>query len=324
MTASKSLPRHKPKVIFFGTPDFAVGTLQKILEAGYEVVGVVTAPDKPAGRGRKMKESEVKKFAKEHGLLVLQPVSLKSSEFLEQLRALKPDVGVVVAFRILPESVYTIPPLGTFNIHASLLPDYRGAAPIHHAIINGEKETGVTSFFINQKVDTGEMILQQSVPISEEETFGSLHDKLKEAGAELAVQTLDLIGRGEVKTIPQDPRKAIHKAPKLTSENTRIQWNKKGSDIYNFIRGLSPVPGAWTYYTTDGKNLKRMKIYQSTFQPEKHNFPVGSTLVYDKTFRIAVPDGFIIPLKIKPENKKEMSNNAFLNGLQNPKKLIFK
>ncbi|NPA42697.1 MAG: methionyl-tRNA formyltransferase [Chlorobi bacterium] len=311
------------RVVFFGTPDFAVETLRRISEAGHEVVAVVTAPDKPAGRGRKLKASPVKEYALSQGWPVLQPVNLKDPEFIRTLSELRPDAGVVVAFRILPESVYAIPRYGTFNVHASLLPDYRGAAPIHHALINGEEETGVTTFFLEKKVDTGDMILQKSVKIPPRATFGQMHDILKEEGARLAEQTLDLIARGEVRTVPQDHTKAVHPAPKLTKENTRIDWHKPGPEVERFILGLSPVPGAWTTWSAGGP-FKRAILYDAVFEPGAHTMVPGVAAVEDGTLKVAVPDGFIRVLRLKPQDRKEMDVRDFLNGLRDVKELVFK
>ncbi len=311
------------KIIFFGTPDFAVESLDKILQSGYEVAAVVTAPDKPAGRGRKLRESDVKKYAREKGLKIFQPEDLKDPSFIEALKNLNPDVGVVVAFRKIPKEVYGIPPLGTFNLHASLLPDYRGAAPINHVIINGEKKTGVTTFFINDLIDSGEIIDQEEVIIEEHETAGSLHDKLKDLGAEVVVKTLKKLSQGDIKTIQQDLSRFIHKAPKLNKENTRINWHENGEKIERFIRGLSPHPGAWTWYKVS-TDWKKMKIFLAEFHPEKHNFSPGKAVFFNKKLKIAVPDGWILPTRVKPESKKEMNIQDFINGIKSVGELIFK
>ncbi len=315
--------KRKLKILFFGTPDFAVESLKKIHEAGYEIVGVVTAPDKPAGRGKKIRQSDVKKYALENYLKILQPVNLKNTEFIEEIQKMKPDVAVVVAFRMLPEVVWKIPPLGTFNLHASLLPDYRGAAPIHHAIINGESQTGVTTFFINNKIDTGEIIEQKSMEISQSDTFGSMYEKLKKTGADLVLETLQKIESGQIKTYPQDHSKAIHPAPKLNKENTKIDWQKPAKKIYDFIRGLSPHPGAWTFYRIDNNPAKRMIIYQTDYEVKKHNLKPGETIIENQKIRIATPDGFILPVRLKPEGKKVMNVKDFLNGLRQEKNLQF-
>ena len=314
--------KNPPKILFFGTPDFAVETLKKILEKGYPVVAVVTSPDKPAGRGKKLRMPEVKRFALDKGLKVLQPANLKDPEFIEKLKSLSPDIAVVVAFRKLPREVWTIPPKGTFNVHASLLPDYRGAAPIHHAIINGEHKTGVTTFFINDKIDTGEILLQNEIPVADDDTFGSLYAKLKPAAAAIAIETIEKIEQNTIHPKAQDHSQAVHKAPKLTKENTRIDWKKSPREIYNFIRGLSPVPGAWTTYRHNGKE-KRMHIYRANYSEEKHDFEPGTAILEGKSLKIAVPGGYILPVELKPENKKSMSVKDFINGLQNYKELYF-
>ncbi len=313
----------KPKIVFFGTPDFAVESLKRILNEGYHVEAVVTAPDKPAGRGKKIKESEVKQFAKAQGLRILQPQNLKSPEFITTLKELAPDVGVIVAFRMLPEAVWSLPRYGTFNLHASLLPDYRGAAPIHHAIINGEKITGVTTFFIDNKIDTGAIIGQIPVRIGDEDNFGTLYEKLKNTGAGLVVDTLKNIEKGTVVTRPQDDSKALHPAPKLNKENTRIDWTQPANKIYNFIRGLSPYPGAWAKVELDGK-IKRIIIYKADFQIKKHEENPGKTLISGKNLLIAVSDGYILPLELKLEGKKQMPVKSFINGLKNIKSIHFK
>ncbi len=311
------------RVVFFGTPAFAVESLKAILKSNHEVVAVVTAPDKPAGRGKKIRESEVKKFAKQHGLPVFQPVNLKADEFAEQLQALNPDVGVVVAFRMLPRMVFEIPRLGTFNLHASLLPDYRGAAPINHVLINGETKTGATTFFIDDRIDTGSILMQESTDILPDDNVGSLHDRLMKKGAGLVVKTLDAIAENKIHPQPQDPSKAIHKAPKLTKENTRIDWSKSGQDIHNFIRGLSPYPGAWTTVETQNGNQKRLFIYASEFYPADHEFTPGQAVYEAKTVKIATPDGFIVPLEIKFEGKKKINNLELFNGTQSNKLINF-
>ena len=245
------------RIVFMGTPEFAVTSLGKILDSGYQVVGVITAPDKPAGRGRKLTQSAVKKFALEKGLNVLQPTKLKDAGFLESLEALGANLFVVVAFRMLPEAVWKMPLYGTFNLHASLLPQYRGAAPINWAVINGEKETGITTFFINERIDTGEMILQERTEIGETETAGQLHDRLMVLGAGLVTKTIDLIAADKVKTEVQPESDELKPAPKIHKETCRVDWQKDARSIINLIRGLSPYPGAWsTLYNGSHKTDK--------------------------------------------------------------------
>ena len=243
------------RIVFMGTPEFAVHCLEEILKAGFNVVGVITAPDKPAGRGRKLQESAVKQFAVENNLKVLQPINLKAEGFLKDLRQLQANVQVVVAFRMLPKVVWSMPDKGTFNLHASLLPQYRGAAPINWAIMNGEKKTGVSTFFLDEKIDTGEMILQHQVEITPEETVGELHDKLMHSGAKVIIDTLKLIEEENVKTTPQIESSELKEAPKLTRENTKIDWDKNIEEIYNHIRGLIPYPAAWCSLINDVEDL---------------------------------------------------------------------
>ena len=312
------------KIVFFGTPDFAVESLKRILDGGWRVEAVVTAPDKPAGRGRKLKESDVKKYAKEKGLRILQPENLKSETFAEELKKINPDVGIIVAFRMLPEKIWSLPRFGTFNLHASLLPDYRGAAPIHHAIINGEKMTGVTTFFIDNKIDTGEIIDQISVPISRDDTFGTMYEKLKTTGAGLVIKTLEKIAKGNISTRPQDHEKALHPAPKLNKENTKIDWTKPVEKIYDFIRGLSPYPGAWSYITINGDNPKRIILYKASFEKQNHQDYPGKTVIDGKTMRISAPGGYIYPLELKLEGRKKVNVKDFINGLRDKTSIIFK
>jgi len=304
------------KVAFFGTPAFAVESLEAILNSDHEVVGVVTVPDKPAGRGRKLRPSEVKKAAERHGLPILQPAKLKDEAFLQALKDWDADVFVVVAFRILPREVWQMPPKGTFNLHASLLPDYRGAAPINWVIINGEKETGVTTFFIDDKVDTGAIIMQKALPVAPDETASSLHDKLKTAGARLVVDTLDAIAQNQVTPQPQRHLPTPHPAPKLNPHNTRIDWNKSGVAIERLIRGLADYPGAWTEIYIKDKP-KKWLIYRAQFVPETHAYAPKTLVLDGKTLKIAVPDGWILPLEVKEEGKKRMKISDYINGIVN-------
>jgi methionyl-tRNA formyltransferase len=299
------------RIVFMGTPEFAVASLKALVEAGYNIAGVVTAPDKPAGRGMKLNESAVKKYAAEHGLKILQPEKLKNPDFIEELRSLNADVQVVVAFRMLPEVVWNMPPLGTINVHGSLLPQYRGAAPINWAIINGEKETGVTTFKLQHEIDTGNILLQDKIPIGEDETAGALHDKMKEVGAQLLVRTIQQLVTGALKEIPQQNISAeIKHAPKIFTETCKIDWNKTAAAIHNLIRGLSPFPGAFTIL--DGKTLK---IYKSKKEPAKHNFENGTVYTDNKTFlKFACSNGFIHATDLQLEGKKRMSAEEFLRG----------
>ncbi len=313
--------KQNPRIVFMGTPEFAVATLQKLIENNYNVVGVVTAPDKPAGRGKKLRKSAVKLFAEQHGLPVLQPTNLKSDEFNKQLQALKPDLQIVVAFRMLPEKVWRLPKLGTFNLHASLLPDYRGAAPINWAVINGETQTGVTTFFIDEKIDTGKIILQEKVAIKPEYNASLLHDKLMETGSELVLITVDLIAKGKVKTVAQPKIDLPKKAPKLNADNTRIDWCNTAENIHNLIRGLSYYPGAWTQISLHDDEPKKLMIYKSRFENAKHSEPTGKITAGKKEMKIAVRDGFIYPEIVKLQGKKMMDIVSFLNGVRDKKLL---
>ncbi|MFO8147736.1 MAG: methionyl-tRNA formyltransferase [Bacteroidota bacterium] len=301
------------RIIFMGTPEFAVSTLKEIIKAGFNVVGVVTAPDKPSGRGRKLQESAVKQYASAQGLPILQPLNLKSPEFIEEIKVLSPNLQVVVAFRMLPKTLWQLPEYGTFNLHASLLPQYRGAAPINWAIINGETVTGVSTFFIDEKIDTGAMILQREVEIKADENVGELHDKLMQTGADLVVETLELIQNEEVIPRKQNSESVLKDAPKLTKENTRIDWNAPIVQIYNFIRGLNPYPAAWTTLKNGSEQIQ-MKIYQAEISKESHKFLVGELLLVEKQLKVAVKDGFLILKEIQLPGKRKMLTKELLNG----------
>lgn len=298
-----------------GTPEFAVASLDALVTAGFNIVGVVTAPDKPAGRGMKLNESAVKKYAVEKSLKILQPEKLKNPAFLEELRSLHADVNVVVAFRMLPEVVWNMPPLGTINVHASLLPQYRGAAPINWAIINGEKETGVTTFKLQHEIDTGNILLQEKIKIGDDETAGELHDRMKIIGAELLVKTIKGLMDGMVKEISQsesaNPKfEILHHAPKIFTETCKIDWSKTVDEIYNLIRGLSPYPAAFTYL-----NNKILKIYHAKKEFEVNAFDNGSVHTDGKTFlKFACSDGFIHVTDIQLEGKKRINVEDFLRG----------
>lgn len=301
------------RILFMGTPQFAVETLKSIIQANYKVVGVVTAPDRPAGRGRKLQHSAVKEYALEQGLEVLQPTNLKSPDFLDQLRRLNPNLQVVVAFRMLPEVVWKFPEYGTFNLHASLLPQYRGAAPINWAIMNGEVKTGVSTFFIDEKIDTGAMILQREVSIEPEDNAGSLHDRLMVKGAGLVVETLQLIAGGEVKTRAQEDTGELKGALKLTRENTKIDWERPLEEIHNFIRGLSPYPAAWTSLI-NGNDELMMKIYASEREQTSHSHETGKVLQEDKEVRVAHKEGYLLLKEIQLPGKRKMQVRDLLNG----------
>lgn len=301
------------RILFMGTPDFAVASLEAILEEKMNVVGVVTAPDRPAGRGRKVQESAVKSFAVSKGLKVLQPTNLKSEEFQNELSALNPDVAVVVAFRMLPESVWKLPKFGTFNLHASLLPQYRGAAPINWAVINGEKRTGVTTFFIDEKIDTGNIILQKEVKIEHDETVGQLHDRLMEVGSRLVVKTLGQIARNKIETEKQKNSEELKPAPKLNQENTKIDWNDSVDQIYNHIRGLNPYPAAWCWLENSTEEL-RVKIFGVSKIYQEHHAPNGYLSVQDNKLKVAAGNGYILIKEIQLPGKRKMDTKSLLNG----------
>jgi len=297
-----------------GTPDFAVASFKSILEAGFKVVGAITAPDRPAGRGRKVQASAVKQFALEHQIKVLQPTNLKDESFLEELRELKADLQVVVAFRMLPKIVWQMPKYGTFNLHASLLPQYRGAAPINWAIINGETETGVTTFFIDDKIDTGSIILQKKEDILPEDNAGTLHDRLMEVGASLVVETCQQIVSGTVKRLPQKETANLKPAHKIHKETCRVDWEAPLEEIHNLIRGLSPYPAAWTHLVNHGKE-EAIKIYETQIESKIHKQPNGQLLVEKKALKVAVSGGYLHILELQLPGKRKMKVSEVLNGL---------
>ena len=304
----------KLRIVFMGTPEFAVGILDTIIKNNYEVVGVITAADKPAGRGQKIKYSAVKEYTLENNLNLLQPTNLKDETFLAELKSLNANLQVVVAFRMLPEVVWRMPKLGTFNLHASLLPNYRGAAPINWAIINGETKTGVTTFFIDDKIDTGAMILNKEIGISSDESAGELHDRLMLLGSEAVVETLSLIEKGNIVTIIQQDNHEIKTAYKLNRENCKIDWTKSVAEIHNLIRGLSPYPSAWCFFKDNGEEWN-VKIYEAKIISENHTYNIGSIITSKKEIKIAVKDGFIQILSIQFPGKKKMQTNELLNGI---------
>lgn len=298
------------RIIFMGTPEFAVPSLELLYKAGYDIVGVVTAPDKPAGRGMKLSESEVKKYAVKNNLKVLQPDKLKDPDFIEELRQLNADLQVVVAFRMLPEMVWKMPPLGTINLHASLLPQYRGAAPINWAIINGEKETGVTTFKLQQEIDTGNILLQEKIKISDNETAGTLHDKMKSVGAATLLKTIQQLQNGILHEHPQYHTTSLHPAPKIFSNDCKINWDQNVEDVFNFIRGLSPYPAAFTFLQG-----KKLKIFSGEKQQQAGLKSAGDYVSDNKSYlKFAAKDGYISIKELQLEGKKRMNVADFLRG----------
>jgi len=301
------------RIVFMGTPDFAVTILKSLVENDYNIVGVITAPDKPAGRGRKIHESAIKTYAKSVGLNILQPTNLKNDNFIKELNELKANLQIVVAFRMLPKVVWQMPKHGTFNLHASLLPNYRGAAPINWAIINGETKTGVSTFFIDEHIDTGEMIFQEEVDILEKETAGELHDKLMHLGSDLVIKTVEQIKKGDVKTTPQPKKAEIKTAYKLNKDNCKIDWTDTLDNIYNKVRGLNPYPAAWSILNNDDDELN-IKLYKVTKLKEDHNYSIGQVISSKKSAKVAVEKGFIILKEVKLPGKRKMDVISLLNG----------
>ena len=314
------------RIIYMGTPDFAVESLRVLVEGGYNVVAVITMPDKPVGRhGSVLQPSPVKQYAVEHGLKVLQPVKLKDEAFVEELRSLKADLQIVVAFRMLPEVVWNMPPMGTFNLHASLLPQYRGAAPINWAVVNGDKETGITTFFLQHEIDTGEIIQQVRVPINEEDDVEAVHDRLMLLGGKLVVETVDNIIAGTVKSIPQEEfitDEPLRPAPKIFKDTCRINWNQPMQKVYDFVRGFSPYPAAWTELNNGG-TVQVLKIYQ-TQKEVSSNPPAPGTVMTDgkRYLKVAVQDGFLNILSLQLAGKKRMSVKDFLCGFKQAESCI--
>lgn len=303
------------KIVFMGTPDFAVGVLKALIENNYKVVGVVTAPDRPSGRGRKVNQSAVKKYALEQNLSILQPTNLKDALFLQELKQLNANLQVVVAFRMLPKVVWQMPKLGTFNLHASLLPNYRGAAPINWAIINGEKTTGVTTFFIDEKIDTGAIILKEEILIEKNDTAGTLHDKLMDLGSALVIKTVAFIEKGNVETKQQTilDTEQIKDAPKIFKETCKIDWGNTMDAIYNKIRGLNPYPGAWTHFY-NGDEALEMKIYNVNKIEQKHKYNTGQLITTKSELKVAVKDGYILIKELQIPGKRKMKTTDLLNG----------
>lgn len=305
----------KLKIVFMGTPEFAVATLKTLVENDYDVVGVITAPDRPAGRGQKLQESDVKKYALSQNLKFLQPTNLKDENFVEELKSLNANLHIVVAFRMLPEVVWKMPEYGTFNLHASLLPDYRGAAPIHWSIINGESKTGVTTFYIDEKIDTGAIILQDEIEIENDETVGILHDKLMTIGSQLVLKTVKLIENGNATTSIQPKSDTEKTAYKLHKENCKIDWTASVDDVYNKIRGLNPFPSAWCYLE-NGEELLTVKIFEVEKDTEGHSKPIGNIEISKDSLKVYVKDGYLIIKEIQFPGKRKMDVKSLLNGYQ--------
>ncbi len=313
------MTKQDTRIIFMGTPDFAVETLRALVENQYNIVAVVTMPDKPAGRGHQLQYSAVKQYALSVGLPILQPERLKDEVFLEELRSYRADLQIVVAFRMLPEVVWAMPPLGTFNLHAALLPQYRGAAPLNWAVINGEKETGATTFFLKQEIDTGDMILQERLPIGDDENVGSVHDRLMTMGAGLVLRTVDLIIEGKAQRIPQPilPESEMKPAPKIFKETCQINFNQSAVAVHNFVRGLSPYPAAWAKLPIGGTE-QTVKIYKTSPIISQHPLQGAGGLSTDnKTYlRITTTDGYIDILELQLPGKKRMDIRSLLNGIK--------
>ena len=300
-----------------GTPEFAVESLKALVENDFNVVAVVTMPDKPIGRGHKVQSSPVKEYAVAQKIPVLQPERLKDESFLAELRSFNADLQIVVAFRMLPEVVWAMPRLGTFNLHASLLPQYRGAAPINWAIINGETKTGVTTFFLQHEIDTGNIILQESVAILPEENVGNLHDKLMHIGAKSVVRTVEIILSEKVNAIPQQEDEELKLAPKIFKDTCRINWKKSGESIHNFVRGLSPYPAAWCELLQDNSDAVVLKVFETKFEKISHQMPLKSILTDGKSYlKVAVNDGFLHLKTIQIQGKKRMNVSDFLMGFR--------
>ena len=310
----------KPSIVFFGTPEFAVPSLKILIENKYPVVAVVTVPDKPAGRGQKISVSPVKEFAESKGLKILQPTNLKDEGFLDELRSLKADLQIVVAFRMLPEVVWSMPSMGTFNLHASLLPQYRGAAPINWVIINGEKETGLTTFFLDKNIDSGKVIFREQTMVGKLETAGELHERLKETGADLVQKTVKAISENSIYPLNQDEMnqgKKLKPAPKLNRENTKIDKRKRPEQLVNFILGLSPYPGAHTQLNNFSGISFSIKIFAATAHKEKHPHKAGKVITDNKNYlNIYLPGGYITVDELQLSGKNRVKVKDFLNGLK--------
>ena len=306
------------KIVFFGTPDFAVESLKRLVEAGFHIAAVVTMPDKPAGRGHHLLQSAVKQYAVSQGLPLLQPVNLKDEAFVSELRAIGADLHIVIAFRMLPQVVWAMPPLGTFNLHASLLPKYRGAAPINWAVMNGDSETGVTTFFLKHEIDTGDIIEQRRVPIGRTDNVETVHDRLMMLGADMVLHTVEAIVAGEVKPIPQE--QLLHAgeeptpAPKIFKETCRINWSRPAEQVYNHIRGLSPYPAAWTEWIDANEKTYAIKIFETGEPEPAQDLTPGALKTDGRRLWIACGDGWLEVKSLQQAGKKRMDTDAFLRG----------
>lgn len=308
------------RIVFMGTPEFAVASLRRLVEEGYNIVAVVTTPDKPAGRGQKLHESDVKVAARELGLPILQPERLRDEAFVEAMRALEPDLGIVIAFRMLPEVIWAMPRLGTFNLHASLLPEYRGAAPINWAVINGERETGITTFLLNHEIDKGAIIGQKREPITDDDTVGTMYDKLMRSGCDLVVETVERVATGNYEAREQMhiDEATLKPAPKIFKDDCRIDWSWEGRRIVNFVRGLSPYPAAWTPMYIDGEERGSAKIFRVTFSAAEHKHKAGTVESDGKSsLRVACQDGWVEIHELQVAGKRRMAVRDLLLGLRN-------
>ena len=315
------------RIVFMGTPEFAVASLKKLVEEGYNIVAVVTTPDKPAGRGQKLHESDVKVAARELGLPILQPEKLRDPEFVSAMQELKPDLGIVIAFRMLPEVIWAMPRLGTFNLHASLLPQYRGAAPINWAIINGEKETGITTFLLNHEIDKGAIIAQHTEPILAEDNIGSMYDKLMMKGCDLVVDTVEKIASGDFTAIEQMhiDEATLKPAPKIFKDDCRIDWTWEGERIVNFVRGLSPYPAAWSPMFMNGEERGSAKIFEVKFESKQHAFDAGKIFSDGKeSISVSCADGIIHIRSMQMAGKRRMSNHDLLLGFRDIESYSFR
>ncbi len=315
------------RIVYMGTPEFAVEPLKRLVDNGYNIVGCITMPDKEAGRGHKIQSSPVKEFAVAHNIPLLQPEKLKNEEFLESLRAWKADLQIVVAFRMLPKVVWDMPKYGTFNLHAALLPQYRGAAPLNWAVINGEKETGVTTFFLTEEIDTGKIALQEKIAIEDKDNVGSVHDKLMQIGADLVLKTVDLLIEGKLETTEQKEfytnEAELKTAPKIFKETCKLDWSKSPISIHNLVRGLSPYPAAWSILTDGNGSEHNVKIFDTQVINEEHALPFGTIRAEKKTLDVAVDSGFVRILSLQMPGKKRITAEEFLRGFKNIEQFKF-